>query len=467
MTIKGPFSIKMEEFLTECTLPEEAKKHLRAELIRSVLKLLDRKGTLSARAYARKYNCLEKFTFFREQYLSISKYIHRDLWTGVIEFHNKEIIPNDQALFSDITYCLSNLEKTDHKNLKKMKINPNLNIDHIKIDEKWRIGKKVKHKLMDFIKSRTNTLQYLSQYDGALSQEDFQQEIACEMFKIVNLYPKLQSDGDDADVEDKLQRYISVSVNNKVLNIKGYYDHSSRRRIVSTIEPLYKEMKKFKRLHADALKTETKICETNNLEYHWIVLCLAKRYPETKWDSQPIETLREEFAKIRNDTPDQGYYVHKVCDLPYKSKEYLEKLQGIKDKIKNSNSDYYSTVTSIVSDGDIDDEPSNFTDPSNSFEAIENNLWVDNICNRVKDGNLSRFIRIVTGSEDKEFETWATSNNINTSNFDSLLKGAKKYLKISQTKLQSDKTLEKIVKEVLHGKKRSEEEKQQPLWHSK
>jgi len=484
----GSFATRLNKFAAECKLSEEDAHSLKAEVIRYVLKLLSRKGTLSIRAFAKKHNFLGEFTHFRDQYLSISQYVHRTLWVKVLEFYNEQKVPEDALVLSDVQFCLEHLNKEDLKKLKTQKVNPALNIDHIQIDQNWQIGgKKKKNTLKDFIKSKTGTLQYLNQYDGAVTQEDFQQEIACEVLRVANIYPKLnQQITDDTSIEDKLQRYISVSVNNKVLSIKEHYDHPSRRRVVSTIEPLYKEMKKFKRFQANARRAEAKVCQVNNLEYHWLVLELVRRFPTTKWDGLSVDTLRIEYKKARVsemkdpleikdffdnevfDLSEPGFYANKVCNVPYRSREYMRQLTLLREQIRNSDSDYHSTVTTIVSDEEIGDGEEGvcadaLKDPHDgkAYECVEDKIWIDSICSKIDDPKIARFVQIISGREDKDFETWAASNQHSISDFEDLLKGAKKYLKVSQSKLQSSRSLSKIIREVWDGTRKKTQVKQQ------
>jgi len=403
-------------------------------------------------------------------------------------YYNEQKIPEDPNVFSDVKFCLALLNERDLAKLRTEKINPSLNIDHIKIDENWRIGGKKKNSnLLEFIKSKTGTLQYLSQYDGAVTQEDFQQEIACEVLRVANIYPKLnQQISDDTSVEEKLQRYISVSVNNKVLGIKEHYDHPSRRRVVSTIDPLYKELKKLKRFQITAKRTESKVCNTNNIEYHWLVLELTKRFPTSKWDGRSVDSLRIKYKKARVSeltTPEEikefyekevfdlaepGYYAKKVCDTPYKSREHSQQVATVREEIKASDSDYHSTLTSIVSDDDMGAGEEGvcvgaIKDPrgGKAFEGVEDRIWIDSVCRKINDPKIVRFVLIISGREDKEFEAWAASNQHNILEFEDLLKGARKYLKVSQSKLQSSRSLSRIIREIWDGTRKKTQVKQQ------
>jgi hypothetical protein len=410
-----PFCKRVEQFIMSLNQDQQTSDQLRTEIVRLVLHVQSGQGSQTIRKLFKQIDMLEEFNFFKNQYLDCSFEIHRKLWFAVCKFLQTGKSPQ-YALMKDVKYCLSALTAEDLEKLKVKTLNKKLNVDHIDIAS-WQIGKKVKRNLFYNAKAKAGTLSYISKYDPALDIEDFSQDLLCETVRVFNVYQRSTKtpekiiptaktctvkdcshkpfSGDVCKyhhVENEVQKYVEVCLNNKVNNIKEYYNCTKRKRIAGTNQTIYRKRNR----------------------------------------------IKNEIQKNKK--------MGQSCD-------HLEKeLQSLNQSIQMENNDYYSIVTSFTWDTSDDSKCSGTIEPSpecaydeavlkyGNDVSIETALWLESINEKV-DPDVLRFINIVLGGQDNEFEEWASHKGVNLEKFTSLVKGARQYLKINPKELRQNKYL--------------------------
>lgn len=383
---------KIQEFLAKLKITQEEKETIEIEIIRLALHIQEGMGSTKLRRLTFRYNCIDEFTFFKNQYLDMSYYIHRQLWVAMVAYIQKGEEPESEVLSSDITYILGKLTPDDLDRIKELKPNPKLNVDSLNLDT-MRTGKKTKRLLIPYVKSKSYTLNFLAEYDRGLDIEDLEQDLLCELVRVYNSYPRSRGknlEKNPVPLEERVQMYLERAVNNKVNNLKEFYTCESRRRVASTDAPLYKERNRIKKLLAD---------------------------------NPGDPALLERMRKVNYD-------------------------------IKMSDGDYYSTTAPLTrrDNGgseertvDVSEELGSGygTDPFivNTLQSTDTRIWLESICERV-DERIANFIRIVTGYHNPEFESWARENQIDLERFDNLVKGARKFCKVNAEELKENDILE-------------------------
>lgn len=541
------FRNRVEEFLGKTGLNDvERLGELRKEIVRLAMQIQDGLGSLKLRKITHDYGCFDEFNHFKNQYLDVSYHLHRKLWREVIKSakETKDAPKSDP----DVQYCLSNLSSEDLKKLKSKQVMGHLDVDNIDLN-KWQTGKVKKKDIMAYARSKVSSLNFLVNYDPAIDSEDHTQELLCELVRVFNTYPRSKcknlpvanaditrlcvdkSCGHPAthgnkcehhDLENRVQMYIEIALNNKVMNIKEYYTCESRRRVAATDHKRYKKLSKLRkeiqkhpkvRVLASEIEALTSV-SSGQLEHLQKLLTSDSELNITPAQRQLLDLTSRVFIKkvsknIAEDLsvvwqkkfktkvdnilssvegadnffkfsgnfvnkanrPEFVEKVDKLCDTvnlkTVLDKELdirrnsLKKLVGahpltkdvseLDKQLKESDGDYYSTVVSLIRPADNDnaekpldishDQVAVITGESDhsfgSVASLESKMWVDNLCENVTP-SVARFIRIVTGEEDKEFEKWANDNHVDSSLFVTLINGAKRYLNIKTADLKKN-----------------------------
>lgn len=486
------FYARVSAFLEELQLPEKETKTIEHELVRVALQIQDGVGSTKLRQYCYSLNRLPEFTYFKDQYLDVSYYIHRELWLAVFHQVKDGTVPNTEPLMGDASYCISLLDAKDTAKVKKQVINESLSVDSLELDETWTTGKKKRRNFMQYVKSKTSTLNYLSRYDPGLSQDDFAQDLACEALRTFNTYPRSKCQTqDDSPIRVRVEKYIERSLNNKVLSLKGYYACENRRRIVSTIPHLYNEQSQYKKLFRAAQKEEKAALDAGDLTRRWLakqlevfgvevadqdektlkgalrkkknelilqkkteVECLTASISATPSNTRIkrwlVSLLSREIAKLEDQRLNVGTIYQEMTGEASRSIEYLDNIMDAKKRIKEKGSDYYSVVRPLVRPDANDDQTIDIEDVDEAqqqqYVRAEGHIVVEGICREVEDPRIANFIKIVCGEVDQSFEQWADGRKLNLQNFPTLVMSAKKYLKISDQDLRRNTTIRKYRK---------------------
>lgn len=386
------FQGKLQQFLDKLEVGQEEKNTIEIEVIRLALHIQEGMGSTKLRRLTFKYNCIDEFTFFKNQYLDMSFYIHRLLWVAVAAKIQNGMEPEAEPLVSDVNYVINRLSDEDIEKVRNLRPNPDLNVDSLDLGT-MRTGKKTKRLLIPYVKSKSYTLNFLAEYDRGLDIEDLEQDLLCELVRVYNSYPRSRGrnlDKNPVPLEERVQMYLERAVNNKVNNLKEYYTCESRRRVASTDAHLYKERNRLKKLMA-------------------------------KDPANP---------------------------------ELVQKFAQANHNLRVSDGDFYSTTTPLTrrdSSGgeertiDVSEElgAGYGTDPFlvNTLQSTDTRIWLESICERV-DERIANFIRIVTGYHNPEFESWARENKIDLERFDNLVKGARKFCQVNPEELRENDILE-------------------------
>jgi len=427
--VRGPFcsfepaSIKIEVFLDKLEgLSPESRVEIRREIIRVILQIQTGAGALGLRRLMLNQSHLEEFLYFKQYYLDISHYLHQVLWKAAINAVNGFPVSYGYRVNQDAKWCLSHLLPADLDVLKQRQINDDLDVSHIDFS-KWKIGKNKKQKIQSYINGKAYPLRFLSKYDSAIDSEDNKQDLFVEMFRVVNSYSRAKGKlpvnevyvgqcVTDAcnepatvgkrcalhDRDNRIQQYVEVALNNKVNNIKEHHTTGRRRRLATTNAEVYQERNK----------------------------------------------LKKQLVKARRDGED--------------TTQIAEQLSAVEKQLKNNPGDFYTTVFNL-SQGtepgkpDLEQVIGSIAHRDGSYGTkaqIESALWVDAVCKKVKP-SVARFVKIVVGAVDNDFESWAASNDVSLESFTSLVSNAKKYLKIDLEELKSNKALINMLQEVRNG----------------
>ena len=549
------FKGKLLSFVSDLKVSSQDSEHIIKETVKLSLQIQDSIGSTKVRQICYHLGRLSEFTYFKEQYLDVSTYLHRRLWVAVVEKVTRGINPGIEPLLSDVEFCLSNLNESDIEKVKKIEINQKLNVDSITIDNKWRTGKTKERNLLEYGKSKTKRLGYLHQYDPGLSNEDFAQDLVCEALRTFNSYPRSKCRNESAlgiPLDTRVRMYIERSLNNKVLSLKGYYDCETRRRVVSSRAPLYKDHNQHKKLsrkgnllsvesrdafdavqHGLSKEIERIISEINfgkmdakhgcqelrnflpgqqlqqalplyekevtnlfskralkptDISFgrsgyvkHWIISRLSERGVDCSimsdgdvkkafcervkpsYDIEPATTYESrERHSIIDECENTGIKKTYHANQKVVIKRYPSGVSGrrkntnpcftvaafhdevraaILGHIKISDMNYHSTVQPLVRASnssqdqvvDVPDQEECFKefDTTNHHLGWENHHFIESVYRELDDQRIVKFIRIVQGEDNQEFEKWAEERRMNLLNFNTLVQSAKKYLSLT------------------------------------
>jgi hypothetical protein len=476
------FQKRVEQLVNEISFfvqKESEQKELVSEIVRLVLGIQTGMGSTALRRITFRNNILDDFTFFKNQYLDVSHYLHRQLWKAVVRSvqegekytdarlrsdvisclqHERPLDGNAyaiqvfeekvqafvQVLKQDTAFCLQSLNSRDLAKIKELSINEELNVDSIDMAN-FTTGKKKPKDLQTYVKTKSYTLNFLSEYDPGFTPEDFDQDLLCETVRVANVYGRskcknihreLKDDEGNAQamtpIKVRLEKYVETALNNKVDNLKEYHTCENRRRVSTTDSKLYKEKAKIKKL--------------------------MQKNPIYNANKEKLAELKKMIGITHKDVEKRNRFRNELADLQLKMcadssyKDLHERMDAIEAEIRNSNGDYYSMVTPLVRHDEGEDRVIDVQDDNqgeqkvgeqflyHSEKTFDERLWIDGICEEVPE-NIALFVRIVTGDFAPEFENWAKEQGIDTSYFDAMVNGAKRYCNVTKSQLLSNQEL--------------------------
>jgi hypothetical protein len=430
---KVPFQTKTEEFLSSISQSESDTKKIRNEIVKLVLQIQEGMGSNNLRRITFRLNCLDEFTFFKNQYLDMSAYLNRLLWVAVIEKYNHGITPENEVLSQDVDYCIDSLLPQDLLKLKSKEFNTQLDLSNIDLAV-MTTGKNKQRDIQTYVQSKSYTLNFLAEFDPGIAIEDLEQDLACEYVRVFNTYSRSRGkninkseDVSKASTEKKFQMYSEMAVNNKVKNLKEYYTCESRRRVATTDQELYNER--------------------NRLRKH--VFKTAKTY----LSPEEIDSLKREVSLGRD-------IDKSLREKILTGQDQLDSLIELQRTIRASDVDYFSTTASLVRIDSSDEERViDIADTKGGgLEYDERNLladsytetsvWVESLCERVDD-RIAKFVKIVTGHHNQEFETWAENSGVNTEKFDQMVKAARTFCGVQKDELQYNEIIQEALEDHL------------------
>lgn len=379
------FKERIEEFLKEIDLNEEDQQEFRNEVCKFILTIQEQQGAAVLRAMSRKLNFFEEFKYFKDIYLDKSAYIHRHLWREVIFFiKHKQFRVEEPILSSDILYVVDHLKDSDLEKIISLQINMDVNAS-LNMDE-FTTGENVQRDIYTYVKSKANTLKYISKYDFGIDADDLQHDLIEEVLRVNNAYNKSSGKNINGgeNIDNNIKRYIETALNNKVSQIKDYWGSETRRRVNSTHATLYRRRGTLKK-------------------------AIAK------------ETNKDVLAKLNS--------------------ELIE----IENLIKTQGHDYFSTVTPLVRTNESENREvdSQEIDPSTIEEdnTLEN-FWAKELLQDLPP-RVSRCVSIIMGDFDEEFETWCriSKPKANLDILDNLFRCALEFCKLTKDDLKNNPTI--------------------------
>lgn len=441
------FESRVTKFLGSIRLDDNIKQSVAHETIRLILQIQEGTGSNLLRKLAFDNDFFEDFNFFKNQYLDMSAYIHRRLWVAVLDYIQNEKLPESEPLRGDVLFCSGYCDERDIKRLRAKEVREDLNVDAVDLAN-MRTGNKTKRSLYPYVQSKSYTLNFLSEYDQGLEIADFEQDLLCEMVRVFNSYPRSKGkkleDNAPAGVEkleSRVQMYLERAVNNKVLHLKTYHTCDLRTRITCTQAEDYKQQK---RVNKTIKLLERNLAKAQKaFEDHQARMLLI---PEGARPDFALEEtkLTAALEKARND----------ATRIPL----LKQQLDEVKQKIRETSSDYVPLVTSLVRKEaggeeerviDLADGSQRFlSDESGEDDMVggtthitsEDRIWIEDICSRV-DEKSAMFIKVIIGDHVADFERWAKDKNIDTDRFDQLVKGARTYYQLSSKDLQENEVI--------------------------
>lgn len=404
------FQKQLEDFIdsvSDYVLAENKNQALiefKREVIRYILKIQKGMGSTAIKSMAHRNNFIDDWVFFKQMYLDMSFYVNRRLWKAIVIYVKDLEEDQDEMITADVNYCISQLTTEDIEKIKDKKVNTDCNLDHIDMS-KFETGKRKKRTLPEYFASKTGSLKFLATYDPAMEQEDFEQDLAVEFFRVANYYEqsagsKLKEEKkNNIPVEERFMKYAETALNNKVLNLKEHWSCESRRRVSTTDNKLY-------RLQAK---------------------------------------LKKDISKDPSND---------------KLKRELEK---VKAKLRTSNGDYFSTVTPLVrgEDGEFRELDAReigtpLTKAVNPMGETEDTMWINQILTDLP-SKVADFVNIICFDGNEEFErwfdNWAKGKKVkyNTNNFDHRVKGAFEYCGVTRDELKKCDQLLKFLERKKKG----------------
>lgn len=390
------FAKKVDTFLSSVTFPDEqTKNEFAREIARLVMQIQTGQGSTTLRRIAFRLNIQDELKFFKDQYLDSSAYVHRCLWKATLLAVAGEKY-QQLADKTDVEYILGLCTPEDIKKIKKASVNETCNIESIDLMS-LTTGKNKKRDFLSHVRLKRNPLTFIPDNDPGHDLEDMEQDLLAEAVRVYNMYGRSKGKNMDLCGKDTLstrfQKYLETALNNKVNNLKEYHTCDSRRRVVSTRDADYKRYKKLKKM--------------------------AKEHPENT--------------------------------------AIVMELEAIRRSIDTTNTEYYSTVNSLVASDDGELKVIDVVDNTEHQQPVkmddngqlmpqmssENAMWVNKMCDRV-DTKIATFLKIVVGERNSEFEVWATRNGIDVDNFDNLVRGARTFCKVTRHELATNEVLEEI-----------------------
>ena len=412
------FKYRLEEFMASVTIQQPYRDDFIKEIARLMMKVQEGAGSSVVRRKAFRLNIEDDFKYFKEQYLDVSKYLLSTVWTATLDKIQKGVDSPNEMVRSDVDYLISLLDDNDVDTIKnKPPRNESLNVDSIDLST-WTTGKEKKKNMDEYAKSKIYTLSFISDYDKCFDKEDWAQDMKCEIIRVINSYPRSNcTNFISADsLPDRVNQYVETASNNKVNNIKERYTCETRRRVVSTVDPLYKEIKKLKKL--SKIDNSPEIFDK-----------ITKIYKEINQSGAEYKSL---VTSLVCATDDGDLRVMEVADPNYQDGCNSNKLPN---ELKSYGEDEAQSTTESAAEDMIENSSS------------DTMMYIGKLCDRVDD-KVASFIKIVVGIPNEDFEIWALDNGVNTDKHDALIKGARTYCKVTRKELEQNPVLEEILEDL-------------------
>lgn len=380
------FKARVEEFLTTVLGAKEKEKDIfRNELVRLILTIQVGAGANTLTNLAKDYNFFDDFKYFKKIYLDKSAYIHRTLWREIYYFIQNKSFKNDiPVLREDVFYCISYLQDSDIEKIILAEINHEVNASLDMSDPEFKTGLNKKRSLRAYAKSKTGSLKYLSKYDPAMTQQDFEQDIIEEALRINNIYNK--SSGKNLSSSDKMEdaisKYIETGLNNYVNQVKDYWRSGIRSRVSSTHHNLYQKRENLKK----AIETEK--------------------------DEKKLAKLNREL---------------KLVEL----------------EIKEGSSDYFSVLVPLVRTNESENREIDAQELDHEIiddSTIEDKMWVKELLEDLPP-RIARCVSIIMGAYDEDFMIWAKTKSVKKYNLDileHLFKASMEFCKVTKNELRNN-----------------------------
>ena len=477
------------------SLTKQDRELVAREIVKFIMQIQKGVGSTTLRTITFRLHCLDDFTYFKNQYLDMSQYIHRVLWLAVLDKAHNGRDSEDPMVKEDTDFCLSLLEAKDLEKLSTIGADNTLDVSSIKMDENWTTGRGGRRKkLLAYAKSKLHTLSFLNEYDPGIEPEDFNQDFLCEILRVFNTYPRSkcknlgkevqEEDKKLAPIQDRVERYVESAFNNKVMNIKEYYSCESRRRVTTTDNDLYKQRSRLNKNLGAADKAE---------RARWGQEIKELMKDRTAMDEILVKWVLDfrdhqrkpfdvNFMITRDRRPmEKELILYFAGKMPYKTlmrllcveemrqkygsgaKELEGQLKDVNHKLEISGGDYYSTVSPLVRRDDTEEQVVDVNEDDynlhmennplavNSTQSIEDRVWIDGVCSEV-DSRVADFVKLVTHSQDPKFkpirdrfESWAVEEGYNTDQFNSLINGAKKFCSLKAETLKKHSFLKDLL----------------------
>ena len=437
---------RVEEFLSDYVKNDSRKQVYRSEIIKYLFQIQSGKGMKRLRELAAEDDIANDYSHFSKQYLSISHYLHVVLFKT---YHATLLSGSPEpegVLAEDITYINSVITDRDRQLISEKPLNPTLDTSSIDLST-FKTGQTVKRDVMSYAKSKISSLSFLSKYDSGVTQDDFKQDLAEEIVKVKNTYHRSPGKSiEKTDNTNLFEKYLEITLNNKVKNIKQYYQCETRKRVGTTEHEKYKLRAKLTKELSSAS---------------------AERAQEIQAE------LRELNTAIRNG---QGDYYSNVSSLSFHDSaedRSIEIDESTLDGLTNSKSrqekideelwtesllmKMFKRLREKIKECLVGEDPDflvyrhrhkaqDLTTALKSYLDLEEETYQKLLCNEdAPNYKYARFLRIAIGHEDAEFERWAESANIKMNSPSSINLAAKKYLGIDKNAIIRNPVIKEIL----------------------
>lgn len=407
------FKQTVVQFVQNQILTETQKKELTKEIVKFALQIHGQQRSAVLRKYAFAHSCLEETSFFKQQYLDVSAYIHRELWRDV----------KSRSTTEDVRFCLDHLTRKELETFDRIAYH---DIDISSFDlNKW-LKEKMKH-----LKNKSYKLKFIRDSDPCFDIEDFTQDLALEAVRVVNSFGRVKAKGNpEESLQTQLEKYLEGSLNNKINSLIEYHTTGVRRRSVNTNEGLYKKLKEVKS-ELNVIKTKHRAYEENVVETRlrtldWftgtaIPFVTKATLKLFKFPKEVLEKLGDLAVVTRERLREALLSCPLVGDDVV---SYEKKLRLIQNDIENTDSDYIPRTTEL----DAEAETAETVDPDDV-------IWLKEFKGKVGNEADEAYVKLVLGEAEPElinsFETWVANRPgkyRKLKNYTNLFKLARKYV---------------------------------------
>lgn len=365
------FATRILSFVESINLSSTDRKELLTALVQYALQIHGTQRATVLRKLAFRLDRMPEVMYFKNQYLDVSSYIHRNLWKSVVGFLQTSEV--DQEIKSDVDYCLGLLTDADRSVLKVVGLNESSSVEDFDI-AKWAEDKNI----LQWVRSKIYKLKFIAHYDPGIDLEDFAQDLACEVVRVINTYQRIKVPDEHAQgpLQTRLEKCIDGALNNKIGSLIERHTSLSRRRSVSTNDELYKQLK----------STKKKLNKTKKVG--------------------DVAAIAATEAKVKK----------------------------IAEEIQNTESDYFAQTSSIEPTTEIGTHTlhlNSWVDFTNTEDKLNEALWAEKIPEVVNDPRDRDYLKLVLEDPeiDTDFEKWAGDRKVKkTDNVNNRLRLAHKFI---------------------------------------